>query len=40
MTAYLKQADAIIDVCKLKTHGMMGMTNAVKKLFSASFPAQ
>ena len=29
MTAYLRQADAIIDVCKLKTHGMMGMTNAV-----------
>ena len=24
MTAYLQQADAIIDVCKLKTHGMMG----------------
>lgn len=39
MTAYLKQADAIIDVCKLKTHGMMGMTNAVKN-FSASSPAQ
>lgn len=33
MTAYLKQADAIIDVCKLKTHGMMGMTNAVKNFF-------
>ena len=33
MTAYLRQADAIIDVCKLKTHGMMGMTNAVKNYF-------
>ena len=33
MTAYLRQADAIIDVCKLKTHGMMGMTNAVKNFF-------
>ena len=33
MTAYLQQADAIIDVCKLKTHGMMGMTNAVKNFF-------
>lgn len=32
-TAYLQQADAIIDVCKLKTHGMMGMTNAVKNFF-------
>ena len=32
-TAYLKKADAIIDVCKLKTHGMMGMTNAVKNFF-------
>lgn len=33
MTAYLQKADAIIDVCKLKTHGMMGMTNAVKNFF-------
>ena len=32
-TAYLDQADAIIDFCKLKTHGMMGMTNAVKNYF-------
>lgn len=32
-TAYLQKADAIIDVCKLKTHGMMGMTNAVKNFF-------
>ena len=32
-TAYLQQADAIIDVCKLKTHGMMGMSAAVKNFF-------
>lgn len=32
-TAYLDRADAIIDFCKLKTHGMMGMTNAVKNYF-------
>ena len=32
-TAYLDQADAIIDFCKLKTHGMMGLTNAVKNYF-------
>lgn len=32
-TAYLDKADAIIDFCKLKTHGSMGMTNAVKNYF-------
>ena len=32
-TAWLDGADAIIDVCKLKTHGMMGMSCAVKNLF-------
>ena len=32
-TAYLDRADAIIDFCKLKTHGMMGMSNAAKNLF-------
>ena len=32
-TAYLQQADAIIDVCKLKTHGMMGMSAAVHNFF-------
>ncbi len=32
-TAYLDKADAIIDLCKLKTHGMMGMSNAVKNFF-------
>ena len=32
-TAYLDGADAVIDFCKLKSHGMMGMTNAVKNFF-------
>ncbi len=32
-TAYLDQADAIINFCKLKSHGMMGMSNAAKNLF-------
>lgn len=32
-TAWLDGADAIIDFCKLKTHGMMGMTCAVKNYF-------
>ncbi len=32
-TAYLDEADAIIDFCKLKTHGMMGMSGAVKNMF-------
>ena len=32
-TAYLARADAIIDLCKLKTHGMMGMSCAVKNFF-------
>ena len=32
-TTWLDGADAIIDFCKLKTHGMMGMTNAVKNFF-------
>ena len=32
-TAWLDGADATIDVCKLKTHGMMGMSCAVKNLF-------
>ncbi len=34
-TAYLDQADAIINFCKLKTHGMMGMSAAVKNMFGA-----
>lgn len=32
-TAWLDQADAIINVCKLKSHGMLGMSAAVKNLF-------
>lgn len=32
-TAYLDEADAIIDFCKLKTHGMMGMSATVKNMF-------
>lgn len=30
---WLKECDAIINVCKLKTHGMMAMSCAVKNLF-------
>ena len=32
-TAWLASCDAIINVCKLKSHGMMGLSNAVKNLF-------
>ncbi len=32
-TAYLDEADAIIDFCKLKTHGMMGMSASAKNMF-------
>lgn len=32
-TEYLNEADAIIDFCKLKSHGMLGMSAAVKNLF-------
>ncbi len=32
-TSYLDDADAIIDFCKLKTHGMMGMSAAAKNMF-------
>ena len=32
-TSYLDEADAIINFCKLKTHGMMGMSACVKNLF-------
>lgn len=34
-TAYLAKADAVIDLCKLKTHSMMGMTCAVKNFFGS-----
>jgi len=32
-TAYLDEADAIINLCKLKTHGMMAMTCGAKNMF-------
>lgn len=32
-TAYLDHADAIINFCKLKTHGMMAMSAAAKNMF-------
>lgn len=32
-TAYLDKADFIINACKLKTHGMMGLSCAVKNIF-------
>lgn len=32
-TAWLDDADAIIDFCKLKTHGMMGLSACVKNMF-------
>lgn len=32
-TAWLDQADFIIDFCKLKSHGMMGMSGAAKNMF-------
>lgn len=34
-TAWLRDADVIIDLCKLKTHGMMGLTCAVKNFFGS-----
>lgn len=34
-TAWLGECDAIINFSKLKTHGMMGMTAAVKNMFGA-----
>ena len=32
-TAYLAKADAIIELCKLKTHGMMELSCSVKNMF-------
>ena len=32
-TAFLDDCDAVIDFCKLKTHGMMGMSAAAKNMF-------
>ena len=34
-TSWLGKADAVIDFCKLKTHGMMGLTCAVKNFFGS-----
>lgn len=34
-TSYLDEADVIIDFCKLKTHGMMQMSCAVKNMFGS-----
>lgn len=34
-TGWLRKVDAVIDLCKLKTHGMMGLTCAVKNFFGA-----
>lgn len=34
-TAWLDEADVIINFCKLKTHGMMGMSAAAKNMFGA-----
>lgn len=34
-TGWLDGADAVIDLCKLKTHGMMGMTCGAKNMFGA-----
>ncbi|HCT91919.1 MAG TPA: iron-sulfur protein, partial [Lachnospiraceae bacterium] len=34
-TSWLTDADAVISCCKLKTHGMMGMSANVKNLFGA-----
>lgn len=34
-TAWLTEADAIIDFCKLKTHGMMAMTCGAKNMFGS-----
>ena len=34
-TGYLDKADMIINACKLKTHGMMGLSCAAKNIFGA-----
>jgi uncharacterized protein (DUF362 family)/ferredoxin len=35
LTSYLMKADAIIDLCKIKTHGLMAFTGACKNFFGA-----
>ena len=39
-TAWLDGVDAIVDVCKLKSHGMMSMSAAVKNSVRRRFPAR
>ena len=34
-TSWLMRCDAVVDLCKLKTHGMMSLTAGVKNLFGA-----
>ena len=34
-TAWLDSADAVVDVCKLKSHGMMSFSGAAKNMFGA-----
>lgn len=34
-TSYLDEADLLVNFCKLKAHGMMGMSAAVKNMFGA-----
>ena len=34
-TGYLDKADGIVDLCKLKSHGMMGMSAGAKNMFGA-----
>ena len=34
-TCWLEKCDAVINFCKLKSHGLMGMTAAVKNLYGA-----
>jgi len=34
-TAYLSEADAILNLCKLKSHGMMSLSAGVKNMFGA-----
>ena len=35
VTGYLVKADAVIDLCKIKTHGLMAYTGACKNFFGA-----
>ncbi len=35
---WLEKCDAVINFCKLKSHGLMGMTAAVKNLYGVILP--